>query len=82
MVGDTWETHWGELLTRAEGEHREEEYAQRKDVGSFMFFWRNGCIDANHEPPIPYKSRIGRLINHSRGKANVIPEMHIIHGMP
>ena len=81
-VGDRWETRWGELLTREEGERRNKEYATQEELGSYMFFFRNGCIDATFEPPVPFRSRVGRLINHSRGKANVVPEMHIVHGMP
>ena len=49
---------------------------------SYMFFFRNGCIDASFQQPVPFRSRVGKLINHSRGKANVVPEMHIVHGMP
>ena len=72
-VGDRWETRWGELLTVGEGLRRHKEYEKQDDLGCFLFFYQGHprfCIDATHEPPIPFRSRVGRLINHSRRNPN------------
>ena len=82
MVGDKWETQWRELLTWAEGERRGKGYEKVKEFGCYMFFIRGGRIDAINEPPIPLRKRVGRLINHSKGYANVVAEMHMVNGTP
>ena len=89
-VGNEWERRWGELLTREEGFHREEENERQNDPRCFMFFFRTGCIDATNEPPVGLESRVGRLINHSRHNPNGVPgsgpnleaKMYPVNGRP
>ena len=63
--------NWGELLTRTQGEKPEECYKNIGEECSYMYFWNDGAIDASEERPIPCRSRVGRLINHSISKANI-----------
>ena len=63
----------GEMITGKKAKEMERVYSS-KDVGSFMYFFRNGdklfCIDATLDSP-----RLGRLINHSIELANIKPKL-------
>ncbi|KAJ1518848.1 hypothetical protein ONE63_011551 [Megalurothrips usitatus] len=60
----------GELVSHEEGLRRE--LAMGPEDGCFLFFFRHGgrqyCIDAT-----PESGRLGRLVNHSRWRANARP---------
>ena len=63
----------GEFMCGTTGRFMEKQHARNR-AGSFLFFfWYKSddfCIDATSE-----SSKMGRLINHSRQNANLIPEV-------
>ncbi|KAJ1519815.1 hypothetical protein ONE63_005067 [Megalurothrips usitatus] len=70
----------GELTSRREGLRRE--LAMGPEDGCFLFFFRLGgrqyCIDATAE-----SGRLGRLVNHSRRRANARPRAVLLaDGVP
>ena len=60
--------YFGEMITKKEGVEREESYPEEK--GSFIFYFKDRCVDATEE-----SGRLGRLINHSKTNANVAAEL-------
>ena len=64
----------GDFMTGEIGKLMELEHERNEDAGCFMFFLKykseDYCIDATSE-----SSKIGRLINHSRMKANSVPRV-------
>ncbi|KAL7671978.1 hypothetical protein ACOME3_006876 [Neoechinorhynchus agilis] len=71
----------GDLLNLKEAKRRECEYSKDKTLGCYMFYFRylckSYCIDATSE-----SGRLGRLINHSRYKFNLITKVISINGRP
>ena len=63
----------GEFMTGETAESIEKDHA-RNQSGSYQFFFRyrgdEFCIDATSE-----SSKLGRLINHSRKNANMVPKV-------
>ena len=72
----------GELISGKKAKEKELKYStSTKNIGSYMFFFRHNdktlCIDASEE-----SSRIGRLINHSKSKANIRPKVIVYQDFP
>ena len=71
----------GELITIEEAKIREAKYASQNISDSYMYYFKNKgvrlCIDATIE-----SSDMGRLINHSRTKANLTTRIILVHGTP
>jgi len=72
----------GELISNSEAKRREQEYAKAQK-GCYMYYFnyksRTMCIDATDES----KSQgHGRLINHNRRDANLVPKRVVVDGKP
>ena len=78
--GDFVLEYSGELIEHRIAKIREEEY-DRKDIGSFMYFFKYNdkryCIDATY-----YHPRLGRLVNHSCVSSNLITRIIVVDGLP
>ena len=63
----------GHLVTDSAAQNLEAQYSFDEQKGSFMFFFNHAnkkhCIDATEE----IEAHLGRLINHSRKRANLKP---------
>jgi len=71
----------GELLSGAEAHKREQMYSQEHSLGSYMYYfkWRDQthCVDATVD-----NGRLGRLVNHSKLKANLQTRIFEHQGVP
>lgn len=71
----------GELISYTEAKKREKLYSEDETIGCYMFFFehklKSYCIDATAET-----NRLGRLINHSKSKANCHPKIIEIDSKP
>jgi len=78
--GDFVVEYSGELISEKTAKDRELQYTHDK-VGSYMYFFQTKgqkyCIDATAET-----GRYGRLINHSRLHANLLPKVKSIGDIP
>ena len=64
----------GEHISLEEAKRRDQEYEKDSTKGSFLYYFKSKdktcCIDATEE-----NDRLGRLINHSKKKANLIAKV-------
>jgi len=71
----------GELITGPEAQSREVSYSQDQSVGCFLYYfkWRDTsyCVDASAN-----SGRLGRLVNHSKKKANLQSRVFEHKGVP
>ncbi len=71
----------GDLISSEEAEKREYKYARDKRFGCFMYYFESRgkllCVDATAE-----SKHIGRLVNHSRKKSNLITKVIEINNIP
>lgn len=67
--GDFVVEYAGDLMSLEEGKAREDEYSEDAEIGCYIYFFsfkgKRYCIDATAE-----SGRYGRLLNHSKQKAN------------
>ena len=79
--GDFVVEYAGEMIDEKEAKEREMLYAQDMSKGCYMYYFQsNGvhfCIDATDE-----SGRYGRLINHSRLHANLLPKVIMNNKFP
>ncbi|CAG0878915.1 unnamed protein product [Darwinula stevensoni] len=68
--GDYVVEYAGDLIDMQEAEKREAEYSRDTSKGCYI-------VDATQE-----STRVGRLINHSRLKANLVPKAYVVKGKP
>ncbi|XP_058795826.1 N-lysine methyltransferase KMT5A-A-like isoform X2 [Phymastichus coffea] len=78
--GDFVIEYIGDLIDGITAKQREAQYAKRKNVGCYMYYFkhkdRQYCIDATKE-----SGKLGRLINHSR-KGNLTSRIIEVNGIP
>lgn len=71
----------GELIDRYQANEREDFYSLDPNIGSYLYFFHhNGvklCLDATEE-----SGKYGRLINHSKKHANIMPKIICIDNVP
>ncbi|KAI0980116.1 hypothetical protein GJ496_010033 [Pomphorhynchus laevis] len=71
----------GTLRSVKEARQCEKVYAENNSLGCFMFYFKylckSYCMDATEET-----RRLGRLVNHSRYRNNLIPKIVSINGYP
>ena len=79
--GDFVVEYAGELVTLEEAKNREMEYEKDPSYGSYMYYFTNDnksyCVDATEET-----GRLGRLVNHSKKRANLKPKVHTLNRNP
>ncbi|XP_063697078.1 histone-lysine N-methyltransferase Set8 [Culicoides brevitarsis] len=70
----------GELISIAEANKRETQYAKDENTGCYMYYFKYSeqqfCIDATEET-----GRLGRLVNHSRN-GNLVTKTVAVKGQP
>ena len=73
-------TYVGELIDKKEAKKRDLKY-EEEEKGSYIYYFRWNdtirCIDATEE-----NNTLGRLINHSKTKANIYTKLETIEGVP
>ena len=78
-TGDLVLEYHGDLITRALGDQKHEDYKANAQIGSYMLWFKfkekNYCIDATEET-----KRLGRLINHSIEAASLKPKALDVDG--
>ncbi|OAF70598.1 hypothetical protein A3Q56_01674 [Intoshia linei] len=79
--GDFIVEYAGELVTVKEAKKRESDYVKCDSFGCYMYYFKYSgksyCIDATKE-----SQRLGRLINHSAKKKNVVSKTITVEGKP
>lgn len=79
--GDFVLEYAGKLRSLKDARHFECLYSDNQSLGCFMFYFKylckSYCIDATEE-----SSRLGRLVNHSRYRQNLVPKVVSVNGHP
>jgi histone-lysine N-methyltransferase SETD8 len=79
--GDLVCEYSGQLLNKKEADKQEKEYEGKPECGCYMYYFKfNGktmCVDATKD-----NGQLGRLLNHSKTKANVVTKLFEIDRLP